>query len=89
MALLYFFIAYVIGYFICLLILSKFGKSFGMDYTKSDEDSYCDDWDNNATAYAGISFSWPFLLFFGIGYLIWSRLIRFSQFLIDQNEKEV
>jgi hypothetical protein len=89
MVLLYFFIAYVIGYFICLVILANFGKALGMDYTKSDEDSYWEDWDNNATGYAGISFAWPFLLIFGFVYLIWSGLVQFSQFLIEQNEKEV
>lgn len=83
---LYFLIFYVIGYFVCLIFLVNFGKALGLDFSNRDQD--WDDWENNATAYAGISFAWPILLIFGIGFSIWTILVRLAQFLIDHNESK-
>lgn len=88
MMLLFFIVVYVIGYFICLIFLVNFGKAIGLDYSNQNRD--WDDWENNATAYAGISFGWPFLLIVGLFFSIWTALVRLAQFLIDHNEsKEV
>ena len=86
--LLFFIVVYVVGYFVCLIFLVNFGKVLGLDYSSRDPD--WDDWENNATAYAGISFAWPMILIFGICFSIWTALVRLAQFLIDHNEnKEV
>ena len=82
----YFLITYAIGYFISLLILTQFGKTWGLDYSNEDRDP--DDWENNASAYAGISCAWPMLLVFGIAYCFWQGLVRLSQFLINLNGTE-
>ena len=54
---------YIIGYVISLVILIKWGKKMGFDYSKPKTYADYDDWNNNVEAYTGISLaSWLFIL---------------------------
>lgn len=54
---------YIIGYVISLVILIKWGKKMGFDYSKPKTYADYDDWNNNIEAYTGISLaSWLFIL---------------------------
>lgn len=56
-------VVYAIGYIMSLLILIKWGKKMGFDYSKPKTYADFDDWNNNVEAYTGISLaSWLFIL---------------------------
>lgn len=74
-------ITYILGYFSTLIFLSFWGKRLGFDYDQPDKD--WDDWEDNASAYTGISFAWPMLLIFGTFMGMFALLRMFSQLLID------
>ena len=62
MTLLAFIGVYAIGYVVTLIILIKWGKKMGIDYS-GPHDGWNDDWSDNKSAYTGISFtSWLFVV---------------------------
>lgn len=61
-----FFVVYVIGYVVSLIVLIKWGKKMGFDYS-GPHDGWYDDYGSNKEAYTAISFaSWVFLVVMGI-----------------------
>ena len=71
-----FFITYVVGYFISLYVLHKYHEELGMpnyDNTNPYYQSYGDDWESNAAAFASWSAAWP---------LFWAACCSF--FLVKQ-----
>lgn len=80
-------IIYVVGFFISLIVLSKYGKVLGWDHYDPPHDSWYDDYDSNAQAYLGFSFAWPFFWLFGFIRLIYLGLLKISEILVDINKK--
>ena len=69
---------YFIGYAISVILMHKFHKELDLDYNKPKTYVDCDDWDNNAQAFAGISVAWP--LFWGLTLIIFiiKKVVGFS-----------
>ena len=66
-------VIYVVGFFISLIILHKFGKQLEWDHYDPPHCPYYDDYDSNAQAYVAFStfwfLFWTFNGLFGIGRL--------------------
>ena len=76
---------YIAGFFLCLIILSMFGKKLGVNYDDR-EDDWLDDFDSNASAYITWSFAWPLVAIFGSIALIWKGLEMLTKYLINKFE---
>lgn len=78
---------YIIGFFLSLLFLSKFGEQIGWGGYNPPHDTWYDDYDSNASAFVSFSLLWP--LFYLLNVIRWFYLktVEFSQFLININKK--
>ena len=55
-----FLLIYVIGYFVSILALKKYGSVLEMDHYDPPHDGWDDDYVSNAQAYMSFSIMWPF-----------------------------
>ncbi len=83
-------IGYIIGYFITLFLLSKYGKSkLGIDYDKEKTYVNYDDWDSNAQAFTVFCIVWPLVYVILIILGILKLLTWISNKFIEINNKKV
>jgi len=80
-----FLVVYIAGYFLTIMVLGTWGEKWGMNYENTDKD--WDDWEDNASAYAGISFAWPMLLLMGSFMLFFFCCKSFAQWTINLNKQ--
>lgn len=78
-------IIYITGFFICLILLSMFGKKSGVNFDDR-EDLWPDDFSSNAEAYIVWSFAWPIVALFIFITLIWKGLEKLTKYLINKFE---
>jgi hypothetical protein len=77
---------YIIGYFASLWAMHTFKKQLDIDDYQPPHDSFYDDFNSNAEAYAIMSFAWPFFWLMMILKLTWNGLMFISKKL-EKNEK--
>jgi hypothetical protein len=81
-----YFMIYVIGFLVTLILLHKFKKELGVDIYDPPHEGWYDDWNSNAQAYLAWSLGWP--IFWVIGSLIftWGLLMKLSNLINDSNK---
>ena len=81
-------IIYIVGFFVSLIFLSKFGEQIGWGgYDEPQDYSNYDDYSSNASAFLAFSMVWPLFYFMGIIIGVYTIMVKFTEFLIETTKK--
>lgn len=72
---------YIVGFFISLFSLHKWGGKLGVDCYDPPHESDYDDYDSNAQAYLSFSFAWILFWGFHLIYFLWKCLMKLSVYI--------
>lgn len=81
MGLINYIVIYVIGFFLSLMALHKWGHKWGLDVYDPPHEGWYDDYPSNAHAYVAFSSIWPIFYTFGLIAKSWEWLIELSKYI--------